>query len=170
MILKCKKLVGTFFYVGCIPGAPGTYGSLATVLLLFLVRQRADPFFATAYMPQFFLALLGLVLLGVWASSGAEEIYGCHDPSEVVIDEVAGQLISLAGITTVLGGLTAESLLLAFVLFRFFDIVKPWPVHRFERLPGGVGVMLDDVCAGVLAAVSIRIGAMVYGSIMSVIA
>ena len=121
--------------------APGTFGSAVGVLL----------FLPLASIPVWLygVTLVALVFLGIWASDVAESIYQRSDDGRIVIDEVAGQLITLAPL---LGSPRTRSipwLVTGFVLFRLFDIWKPGPVRRFERIAGGAGVMLDDVAAGV---------------------
>jgi phosphatidylglycerophosphatase A len=85
---------------------------------------------------------------GVWASDRAIQAFGREDPGEVVVDEVAGSWVALAGATALNGYIIAA----AFLLFRLFDIWKPFPIRRLERLPGGIGIMADDLLAGVYAA------------------
>jgi phosphatidylglycerophosphatase A len=120
---------------GYAPVAPGTAGSAIGVLLYLLTWQWT-------LMEQF--VLLSVVsAVGVWASTVAARHFGRDDPGAVVIDEVAGQLLTL----TVSGGsLVAVSA--GFLIFRLLDIVKPWPAGRFEHLPGGLGIMADDLMAG----------------------
>jgi phosphatidylglycerophosphatase A len=84
--------------------------------------------------------------VGIWSASEAERHFGRTDPGYIVIDEVVGMLVTLAFLPV-----NATGILVAFLLFRVFDVVKPWPARRFERLHGGLGVMLDDVMAGVYA-------------------
>ncbi|MGM0443781.1 MAG: phosphatidylglycerophosphatase A family protein [Fibrobacterota bacterium] len=150
LIRAVKRIFSSVFYVGFIPFAPGTWGSLVAVGILILFRGYfSQLFLLDSFMTFAPLALLAL-MAGTWASSSAEEIYGTEDPGAIVIDEVLGQLLTFTLITEV-WTLSASSLVLGFFLFRFFDIVKPWPVHCFERIGGGLGVMMDDVAAGLLA-------------------
>jgi len=133
-------LVATFFGVGYLRPGPGTWGSAATVLLWWLGgRWIAHSWQAWA------AALLALtaVLVGIPAATQVARASSRKDPQFVVIDEVAGQLITLIAAPT-----TWQSLLLGFILFRAFDIVKPPPVRQLERLPEGVGIVVDDVGAG----------------------
>lgn len=92
--------------------------------------------------------------VGTWAATVAARHFGREDPGEVVIDEVAGQLVTLVATGAGLAGT-----LLGFFVFRVFDVVKPWPVNRLERLPGGVGIMADDLLAGVFGNITLRIAA-----------
>lgn len=133
--------IATWGLSGLSPVAPGTVGSVAAVPVgLGLV--------ALGGLPALIAGLGAVTLLGLWASARYMARSGRHDPGEVVIDEVAGQWIALLP-----AGLDPLSVLMAFVLFRFFDIVKPWPVRWADRhVGGGLGVMLDDLLAGALAA------------------
>ena len=156
--------------VGYLPLAPGTWGSLVGVglylLLQFLIyrfiRLFAGPNSLMLLSPWSFfiaieLALITLItLVGIWAASKAEALLGRKDPGKVVIDEVAGQLIALLPIVPRLdpGWL---SIIAAFLLFRLFDIVKPYPARRFEKLESGLGIMSDDIVAGAYAAVAMSV-------------
>jgi phosphatidylglycerophosphatase A len=133
-------LVATFFGIGYLRPGPGTWGSAATVLLWWLVAHRIVP----GWQP-WAAALLALtaVLAGIPAATAVARASGRKDPQFVVIDEVAGQLVTL-----IAAPIAWQSLLLGFILFRAFDIVKPPPVRRLERLPEGVGIVVDDVGAG----------------------
>ncbi len=151
--------------VGYLPLAPGTWGSLVGVGLYLLVRgvllqslsEVALEFklnlFHLYYAIAAFevLVVLALSLVGIWAASRTETLSGKKDPGKVVIDEVVGQFIALIPVPFVLEQ-AWWSAILAFALFRVFDIVKPYPARRLEALPGGLGIMADDVVAGVYAA------------------
>lgn len=153
--------------VGYLPLAPGTWGSLLAVgiylglqtFVFAFVRAWARENSVLLYAPTVIfiaakLALITLVtLLGIWAGSRVEKLLGKKDPGKVVIDEVAGQLIALLPILPKLdpGWL---SIVFAFLAFRFFDIVKPYPARRMEKLESGLGIMSDDVVAGAYAAVA----------------
>ncbi|MEO0486643.1 MAG: phosphatidylglycerophosphatase A [Pseudomonadota bacterium] len=159
------RLIATFFYVGYLRPAPGTWGSLAGALLAWPIIAYGGP---TALM----LGAAVAFALGVWATkreAGPDD----HDPSRIVIDEVAGQWVTLvplavmipAASPTVFGALLA----LGFGLFRLFDIWKPWPVSWADRRDDALGVMLDDILAGVLAALAwiaivVAAGLAVFGS------
>jgi len=128
--------VASFGYVGFFPIAPGTAGSLAALALFAFVRWVG--------MPAFELGMIVAVLVvGIWSANGAERALGRKDPGPVVIDEVLGMLMTLALLPVSLTGV-----LLGFLLFRLFDVVKPYPAGRMEQLPGGYGIMLDDAMAG----------------------
>ena len=119
--------------------APGTAGSAAACVLAVFLPEP--------------LRLAAIAAVGVWAAGAYEKASGRSDPGEVIIDEVVGQLIATIGHVAVVGqGSGAVNFLIpSFLLFRFFDILKPWPVNACEKAPGGLGVMLDDVTGGVLA-------------------
>lgn len=131
------KLVSTFFFAGYFPVAPGTFGSLAALAIIWFL------------IPGFFYILipisLGLFFVSVWSAGRAEDIFG-QDGSQIVIDEVTGMAVSLVFVPHRMGYFAA-----AFFLFRIFDIVKPPPARNAERLKGGWGVTMDDVVAGVYA-------------------
>ncbi|MGI9102423.1 MAG: phosphatidylglycerophosphatase A family protein [Terriglobales bacterium] len=139
-------VIATFFGIGMLKSGPGTWASVATLLL-----WRALAPFAThpGELPVLtFVAVAAVLALGIPASTRVERESGRTDPSFVVIDEVAGQLIALLG-----AGLHWKTLLASLILFRVFDIVKPPPLRRLERLREGYGIMLDDVGAGLYALV-----------------
>jgi phosphatidylglycerophosphatase A len=135
--------VATWFGCGFAPMAPGTAGSLGALLPAILLARYAG------WRPLHF-AVLALVCLGpgVWAAGRTARAYGKKDPGLVVIDEVLGQWIAIAGATV----LNWKSWLAAFVLFRLLDIWKPAPVRQLEALPGGVGIVADDLMAGLYGA------------------
>jgi phosphatidylglycerophosphatase A len=129
--------IATVGGAGFSPFAPGTVASVLTVLVLWLVP------FSRAGLIAFFVAV---TVVGTWAAERAERLLGSKDPGAIVIDEVAGMTLSVLAFP-----LTGPVLLAAFVLFRLFDVVKPPPAHASERLRGGIGVMIDDLIAGVYA-------------------
>ena len=139
-------LLGTWFGCGYAPAGPGTAGSLAALLIAVWLH------FWLGWGPLMFALLAAVFLLpGVWASQQVGEAIGDEDPGIVVVDEVVGQWITCAGLTA----FNWPGWLGAFVLFRLFDIWKPPPVRQLEKLPGGVGVMADDVMAGIYGALVI---------------
>ena len=149
------RAVTTFFGVGLLPMAPGTFGSLAALPFGLLLTVWGGP-----------LALMlgaGCVfLLGLWATERHTKGGGDHDPSEIVIDEVVGQWIAMAPLAMNIGFFGGDlfidlfvNLGLSFVLFRVFDITKPFPVSRADRMATPMGVMLDDVLAGIMAAIGL---------------
>jgi len=133
--------IGTFFGCGYSPVGPGTVGSLAAILIAIALHNRAT------------LILLSVVLLApaIWAAGKVAQYEFRKDPQIVVIDEVLGQWITLAGAAT----LNWKSFLAALLLFRLFDIWKPWPVRQLEGLSGGTGIVADDLMAGLYGALAI---------------
>jgi len=145
------------FGVGFIPLAPGTWGSLVGVGIYLLLRTKA---FGELLGFEFTLVLTIqiITLSGIWAASRTERIMGRKDPGKVVVDEVAGQLVSL--IPTLMPILSTPIwIMVSFILFRFFDIVKPYPARDMERLHGGLGIMCDDWVAGIYAATMLTFAA-----------
>jgi phosphatidylglycerophosphatase A len=135
--------VGTFFGAGLLKPGPGTYGSVAAVLLWFLAAHVLQPTHLALWTAA---AALAATFIGIPAATIVARESGREDPGHVVIDEVAGQLIALIAIAP-----DWPHAILSLLLFRLFDILKPPPVRQLERLPNGTGIMLDDVAAGLLA-------------------
>src|SRR5712691_5338206 len=152
--------------VGYFPIAPGTMGSLVGVGLYLLLRRlalRADlamegtdfsrgyTYWGASLLLMWSLPLftIGLSLVGIWAASRAERLFGRKDPSQVVIDEVAGQLVTFMFVPLLLTG--GIAIPIGFILFRAFDIIKPYPIRRVESLHGGLGIVGDDIVAGLYA-------------------
>src|SRR5688572_32560735 len=129
--------IATCGYIGYAPVAPGTFGSAAGLLVFMAVRSTGSYAAEAA-------TIVILFLIGVWSGTQAEHHFGGIDPAPVVMDEVVGMLITLAFIPVNWMGA-----LVGFLVFRLFDVFKPWPAARFERLPGGLGVMADDGMAAV---------------------
>ena len=128
------QFAATFFYLGKLPFAPGSWGSLGALALWLFLPLSFSVHFAV---------ILILFISGVYSSNKVAEDLADHDPSEVVIDEAVGMGISLFMLPHSLG-----LYILAFILFRFFDIFKPSFIYRIQNLPEGWGIMLDDVLAG----------------------
>jgi phosphatidylglycerophosphatase A len=142
-------LTATFLGVGRLRPGPGTWGSATTVLLWWLLARSIAP------SSRLWIAIVlaaAAVLAGIPAATQVGRASGLKDPQFVVIDEVAGQLVTL-----VAAPVTWQSLLLGFILFRAFDIVKPPPIRHLERLPEGVGIVVDDVGAGIYALAIMQI-------------
>lgn len=143
--------IGTFFGAGLLKPGPGTYGSIAAVLLWFGAAHLFHPLAAVLTSATIAAALLA-TLIGIPAATIVARESGREDPGHVVIDEVAGQLLALVAIPADWRHAT-----LSLLLFRIFDILKPPPVRNLEQLPEGTGIMLDDVAAGLLALVCAQI-------------
>ena len=143
------KLVATGLGSGYSPVAPGTAGSLVG-LLLFL------PLAGRAFWIQL-AAVVAVTILGVLAGGRLATMLGAKDPGMVVVDEVAGQWITFLALP-----MTPVTAVAGFLLFRVMDILKPWPARALERLPGGLGIMADDVAAGIYAHLLLRLGLAVW--------
>jgi phosphatidylglycerophosphatase A len=155
--------------VGYLPLAPGTWGSLLTVGIYLLVRlsimsHPTDtlPIVGPAgFLAGEILAIAIVTCVGIWAASRTERVLKIKDPGKVVVDEVAGQLIALLPLPLTRIGPWPVLVIIAFLLFRFFDIVKPYPARKLESLSGGLGIMADDIVAGVYAAIGVAIAVLV---------
>jgi phosphatidylglycerophosphatase A len=143
-VTRLAVFVATAGYCGYFPVAPGTIGSAVGLVVYLLVWWTGSPVVEAGL-------IVGLFLAGVWAGTTAERYFGGIDPGPVVLDEVVGMLITLAFIPVGLTGALA-----GFVLFRFYDVIKPFPANRLERLHGGLGVMADDAMAAVYANLTLR--------------
>ena len=137
--------LGTFFGLGFLTPGPGTYGSAAAIVLWFSAIHLLHVGWHSQIIGTLVAALI-VMRIGIPAATVVARESGRKDPGHVVIDEVAGQLFALIAIPADWG-----HTLVAFLLFRLFDILKPWPIRQLERLPKGTGIMLDDVAAGLLA-------------------
>ena len=133
--------------VGYLPLMPGTFGSLVGVGIFLLLSRTPT---------GLVISILAITFAGIWAGSRTEELAGRKDPGKVVVDEVAGQLIATLPLAFSRQWSIA-AIMVSFVLFRFFDIVKPYPANRLQELKGGFGIMCDDLVAGVYAAVLVLI-------------
>jgi phosphatidylglycerophosphatase A len=137
-------------YAGRVPAAPGTAGTAIGVLLYLFLKDLALPWYG---------AVCAMVIVaGTWAAGRAEVILGSKDHQSIVIDEIAGFLVSMFLVPTLWGYIAA-----GFALFRFFDIVKPWPIRRFQDLTGGTGVMADDLAAGIFANLVLQLVSIIAG-------
>jgi phosphatidylglycerophosphatase A len=161
--------------VGYLPLAPGTWGSMVGVVFYLLLRLASLRFInlftngdavnrppvESLYMMLSLALIICLTAAGVWAATRAEKLLGRKDPGAVVVDEVAGQLIAFLFIPLSLN-LKWWMVLAGFLLFRAFDIWKPYPVRRLEALESGLGIMADDVLAGIYAAVCLLLLTTIY--------
>jgi phosphatidylglycerophosphatase A len=136
--------LATGFYIGNIPFAPGTFGTLIGLPICFMLGK-------IALAPAIFCALI-FILLAVWIADKAEKILKKDDPGCIVIDEIAGMMVTLIGLPFNLA--TAVT---GFIIFRALDIIKPVPIRNLDkRIPGGLGVVADDVVAGIIANFILR--------------
>ena len=147
--------VATGLYVGKIPKAPGTWGSLVAFLPWFVFKDVS--------LPIYLLICFITLVVGFFAAGSAEKILDQPDSSSIVIDEIAGMFIALT-----LAPAHPLAWLLGFALFRFFDILKPFPVSWFDKhIHGGVGIMMDDVVAGIYAFISLQLIWFLFSSLFS---
>jgi len=141
---RLAVLLATSLGAGYFPVAPGTAGSAVGVVIYLLTRHRSAP-------EQ--IGLLAVIsVVGIWAASVAARHFGRDDPGPVVIDEVAGQLLTL-----LLTGVGGGGAIVGFFLFRVLDIFKPWPARQFESLHGGLGIMADDLMVAVYGNLLMRL-------------
>jgi phosphatidylglycerophosphatase A len=143
------KHVATLWFVGYLPAAPGTWGSAAALLFVVLAHPST---------PALMAMVVAGTVLGIMAADAAEEVIGEADSGHVIIDEFIGYLLSVVSVPHTYAYLAA-----AFLLFRFFDILKPFPIRKVEEtLPGGWGVMADDIVAGVITNLVLQIWKMSF--------
>ena len=148
--------------LGFIPVGPGTFGSLLGLLIATLIVFRFR-FFPDLMLLAILAAAAVSFVIGVWAASRVERFLGKKDAQLIVIDEVCGQILTFAGIAPLMGrigGAWRWAMVAGFLLFRLFDIFKPFPIRRLEGIGSGTGVMADDVGAGIYAAAVL--GAILY--------
>ena len=151
--------------VGYLPLAPGTWGSLVAVAFYLLLHGQWFPhadirpaFYVRSFLLIQFAVILTVILLGTWAASRTERVLQIKDPGKVVVDEVAGQLIALMAVPAGMWFTgDAMTVVAAFILFRLFDIVKPYPARKLEGLHGGLGIMADDLVAGLYAFLGVML-------------
>lgn len=161
-----SRLIATFFCVGLLPAAPGTWGSAAAIPAAWAIHGLGG-------FPALLVASVAVTLIGWWATAAATRGADDHDPGEIVIDEVAGMWIALLPLSAGLWFAGAAPWVFpwpgwvaAFALFRLFDIRKPGPVGWADRRNDALGVMLDDVIAGVFAAIGVALlAALAHGVI-----
>ena len=136
------ELISTWFYIGKSRYAPGTVGSIATLPLVYLLHSYLGTWSVVVF------AIL-ISLIGIIAAGNFSKAIGIHDPGMIVVDEVAGQTLALT-----FAGINLYLYLIGFILFRIFDIIKPWPVGWADKkVSGGLGIMLDDILAGFIAMI-----------------
>ena len=145
-------ILATGFYTGKAPVAPGTFGSLPGLLLCWAISGIS--------VAVTLIVVFGLIGMAVWVADQAERLLDSKDPGCIVIDEIAGMLVTLVGIP-----FAWHTALSGFVVFRVLDITKPFPIRALERrLKGGVGVVADDVAAGLIGNLVLRMGYAVIGN------
>lgn len=134
---RLALFISTFGYIGYAPVAPGTFGSAAGLAVFFAVRSTGSTAVEIGIIAVLFA-------IGIWAGTIAEHHFGGVDPGPIVLDEVVGMLITLC-----LLPVNGIGVFVGFLVFRLLDVVKPFPSARFEKLPGGLGVMADDGMAAI---------------------
>lgn len=157
---RVTTLVSTWFGAGFLPIAPGTWGSLAAIPFAHVVATVWGVWGLGGFA-------LGLAVIGAHASGETSRLRGVKDPSEIVVDEVAGQAIALLPVYALVPpgavAFRVGTVLLAFVLFRILDVWKPGPIGWLERLPGGIGIMADDLLGGAVTAAMVAAGLLLRG-------
>jgi phosphatidylglycerophosphatase A len=142
--------LATGFGVGYSPVAPGTLGTLVTIPIYYFLSEIPSPLYE--------ITLVGFFFFAIWVSENAEIFFSKKDDQRIVIDEIMGFLITMLWVPK-----TVSFIIIGFFLFRFFDILKPFPIRRLEKkLKGGYGVVLDDVMAGVYANIILHIIGRIY--------
>ena len=153
MFKKAILFIACGFGTGFAPFAPGTFGSLLGILAYFIIQLFN-------WQIQIIL-VAALIIIAVITSHMAAKVLQKQDPGSIVIDEIAGQVITLWGVE-----FTLINVIAGFILFRFFDIIKPYPIKKLEkRVPGGAGIVVDDLLAGVYARIIMLLFLIVYNYI-----
>ena len=145
MRIKISELIATCFKVGYLPLAPGTWGSIFAILVWWIFLKDLDPLIFGIIIILFFF--IGIIVSNVIIDQNDN-----NDPSYIIIDELVGQWLALWILPD-----GYFYIIIAFILFRFFDIIKPWPIRFMEQLPKGLGVMCDDLTAGLITLILIQI-------------
>ena len=149
---RAVLFVATGFFIGNLPFAPGTFGSLIGLPLCFLL-SRID-------LLKSLICILVFILFAMGIASAAEKIIKQRDPGQIVIDEIAGLMVTLAGLP-----FNLKTALAGFIIFRVFDILKPFPIRMLDKsVGGGSGIVLDDVMAGIYGNLIIRLGIYITGA------
>ena len=145
MRLKISEWIATCFKVGYLPLAPGTWGSIFAILVWWVLLKDLD-------LLIFGIVIILFFFIGIIVSNVIIDQNGNNDPSHIIIDELVGQWLALWILPD-----GYFYIIIAFILFRFFDIIKPWPIRFMEQLPKGLGVMCDDLTAGLITLILIQI-------------
>ncbi|HUU39723.1 MAG TPA: phosphatidylglycerophosphatase A [Desulfatiglandales bacterium] len=142
---KVVMFIATGCFIGKIPFAPGTFGSLSGILLCFILSKTS--------VPVALLCIIIFIIFSIWIANDAEKILKRKDPGSIVIDEIAGMAVTLIGLP-----FNVFYVASGFIIFRVLDITKPFPIRYIEkRISGGAGIVLDDIAAGMIANVILRI-------------
>ncbi|MDR3011587.1 MAG: phosphatidylglycerophosphatase A [Chitinispirillales bacterium] len=157
-----RKIGASCFFIGYFPFAPGTVGSLITIAILYFASDHFAFMLGPENALSYWWAIVTLTAISFFLCDRGKEVFGRDDPKQAIFDEVVGQFITFFMIP-----INIRTLALGFVLFRFFDIVKPYPIYRLEEIEGGVGVTMDDVGAGILANVTLMFMMWAYHWVMT---
>ena len=142
---RAVLFLATGFFIGTVPVAPGTFGSIIGLPICFLI-SRLDILIGVICTVLF-------ILLAIWVAAAAEKVLKKKDAGEIVIDEIAGLMVTFMGIP-----FTLKTVIVGFIIFRAFDIIKPFPIRFLEKkVAGGSGVVLDDVLAGLYGNLILRL-------------
>jgi phosphatidylglycerophosphatase A len=143
LLNAAAKIISTFFYVGYLPLIPGTFGSLAGILVYYLIKGSVLPYvFVT----------LAIFILGFLSGGRAEKVFKVKDPRYIVIDEVSGMLLSLAFLPY-----DIRIVIIGFFIFRLMDTLKPYPAGSLQSLKGSKGIMVDDIIAGIYTNIILQL-------------
>jgi phosphatidylglycerophosphatase A len=153
IVIWLQRFLASLFFIGYFPWASGTIGSAITVGALWWFFCRTN---VAVQALDWWLLALAASAFSMVVSSRPKEVFGSDDPKEIIIDECAGQIVAFLFVP-----LSVKTLVLGFFLFRFFDIVKPFPVYKMESLEGGLGITMDDVMAGILTNITLL--GIIYG-------
>jgi phosphatidylglycerophosphatase A len=150
---RAVLFLATGFFIGTVPFAPGTFGSLIGLPICFLI-SRLDVLIGV-------ICTILFILFAIWMAAAAEKVLKKKDAGEIVIDEVAGLIVTFIGIP-----FTLKTVIVGFIIFRAFDIIKPFPIRLLEKkVAGGSGVVLDDVLAGLYGNLILRLAIYITGII-----
>ncbi|MBD3343575.1 MAG: phosphatidylglycerophosphatase A [Chitinivibrionales bacterium] len=158
------KFFSSLFFFGYFPIAPGTVGSAVTVAVVWIIKIKAPHLLAFSLVKYHWAVLFAVSGLVIYLCQRGKEAFNADDPKQVVVDEFAGQLITFFMVP-----ITWRTCLLGFLLFRFFDIIKPYPVFKLEEIEGGVGIAMDDIVAGVYANFSLIGILWIYHSVLQLL-
>jgi phosphatidylglycerophosphatase A len=146
ILLWLKRAAASVLFLGYVPLMPGTVGSAVVVGLVWYFRGSMGVFYGSRGFLLYWVSICAGTALSIALSARPKETFGSDDPKQNIIDECVGQWITFFMVP-----ITARTLILGFLLFRFFDVIKPYPVHKAEEIEGGAGIVLDDVIAGAYA-------------------